>query len=185
MNELQNKYSDRFKIYYTLSEFSNDWAGMKGMINKDDLLKILNENSSDKFKEAEYFICGPGEMMELAKQSLLSENVPADKIHIEYFIPPIHHEEYIPEGEEDDVVKEREVEIILDGSEHKISVPPDTVILDAAINADLDPPYSCKAEYALPAGLNFIRVKLKWMSVKVCQILKLKKVIFLHVSRIR
>lgn len=145
LEELQNKYQDRFKIYYTLSEFSNDWSGLKGIINNSDLLKIVKDNCKNKVNEAEYFICGPVEMMDLAKQSLLSENVPQDKIHIEYFTAPVHHEEYIPAGEEDDVIKEREVEIILDGSEYKISVPPQMGILDAAINADLDPPYSCKA----------------------------------------
>jgi ring-1,2-phenylacetyl-CoA epoxidase subunit PaaE len=145
LDELLEKYSDKFKIYYTLSEFSNEWSGLKGIINKNDLQKIVNENIGDKSRDTEYFICGPGEMMELTKQTLLSENISSEKIHIEYFTAPVHHEEYVPEGEEDDVVKEREVEIILDGNEYKISVPPDIGILDAAINADLDPPFSCKS----------------------------------------
>jgi ring-1,2-phenylacetyl-CoA epoxidase subunit PaaE len=145
LDELLEKYSDRLKIYYTLSEFSGYWNGLKGIINKDDLIKILNDNPDYKTKGSEYFICGPGEMMELTKQTLLSENIPSEKIHIEYFTAPVHHEEYIPEGEEDDVIKEREVEIILDGNQYKIPVPPDIGILDAAINADLDPPFSCKS----------------------------------------
>ncbi|MDQ3019675.1 MAG: 2Fe-2S iron-sulfur cluster-binding protein [Bacteroidota bacterium] len=145
LTELQLKSSDRLKIYITLAESNNEWVGLRGIINKIDLLKIVNDNLSDKIKDAEYFICGPTEMMEIVKQSLLENNIDQKKIHIEYFTAPVHHEEYIPEGEESDEVKEREVEIILDGNEYKISVPPDMGILDAAINADLDPPYSCKA----------------------------------------
>ena len=142
---LQKEYSGRFKLFFTLSERSEEWNGLEGIINKNDLLKIINENAGNKLKEAEYFVCGPVEMMELVKQTLVSENVPGDKIHIEYFTAPVHHEEYIPEGEESDVIKEREVQIILEGNEYKISVPPDVGILDAAIKADLDPPYSCKS----------------------------------------
>ena len=144
LDEIHDKYSNRFKIYYTLTEVSDSWPGLKGFINKDDLLKIISDNSVNK-NSAEFFICGPEEMMELVKETLLSENVPEDRIHIEYFTAPVHHEEYIPEGEEDDVVKEREVEIILEGNEHKVIVEPEVAILDAAIKADLDPPFSCKS----------------------------------------
>ena len=36
------------------------------------------------------------------------------------------------------------VKIILDGEEHTISVEKGQTILDAAIEADLDPPYACR-----------------------------------------
>lgn len=143
--KLESKNKDRFKLYFTLIDVPENWNGLKGIIKKEVLLKIISENAGDKAKDAEYFICGPGEMMELVKQSLLSENIPSNKIHIEYFTAPVHHEEYIPAGEESDEIEERDVEIILDGMEYKISVPPDMAILDAAMNADLDPPFSCKS----------------------------------------
>lgn len=142
--DLQEKYTERFKLYNTLSETGSGWKGLKGFINRKDLINIINENSADK-TSSEYFICGPGGMMEHVKEILSDEKIPSEKIHIEYFTAPVHHEEYVPEGEEDDEIKEREVQIILDGSGHTVSVPPDTVILDAAIKADIDPPFSCKS----------------------------------------
>ena len=36
------------------------------------------------------------------------------------------------------------VRVILDGNEHTISVSEGETILEAAINADLDPPYACR-----------------------------------------
>ncbi len=143
--ELRNKYSDRFKLFLSLSESSGGWSGLKGIINKDGLLQIIKDNESDMSDEAEYFICGPAEMMEMVKQTLISIDINPNKIHIEYFTAPVHHEEYIPQGEETDEVKEREVEITLDGNDYKITVPPDVCILDAAMKADLDPPFSCKS----------------------------------------
>lgn len=145
LDELRKKYPDKLKVYYTLSEISDNWNGLNGIINKIDLLKIINDNPESKSVSSEYFICGPVEMMEIVKQSLLEENIDTKKIHIEYFVAPVHHEEYIPAGEEDDVIKEREVNIFLEGNEYSIPVLPNVSILDAAIKADLDPPYSCKA----------------------------------------
>lgn len=36
------------------------------------------------------------------------------------------------------------VKVILDGNEHEITVNEGDTILEAAINADLDPPYACR-----------------------------------------
>ncbi|MDZ4713549.1 MAG: 2Fe-2S iron-sulfur cluster-binding protein [bacterium] len=142
--ELQKKHKHRFELFFTVKETNEKWSGFEGFINKTDLMKIMSNNLRSK-NDAEYFVCGPGEMMEIVKDALVSQNVPAGKIHIEYFTAPLHREEYVPTGEEDDVVKEREVEIILDGNVYKVNVPPEIAILDAAMNADLDPPFSCKS----------------------------------------
>ena len=145
LDELREKHNERFKIYYTVETSDSNWSGLKGRINKTDLMNILNDNPEVTKTEQEYFICGPGEMMEIVKQTLVNEKISSEKIHIEYFTAPVNHEEYIPEGEESDVIKERKVKIILEGSEYDIVVPPSFNILDAAIKSDLDPPYSCKA----------------------------------------
>ena len=51
----------------------------------------------------------------------------------------------MPEGEEDTAIEGRKVKIILDDEEHTVNVPAGMVILDAVINADLDPPFSCRS----------------------------------------
>ena len=38
----------------------------------------------------------------------------------------------------------KKVKIILDGREHNINVNDDETVLDAAIEADLDPPHACR-----------------------------------------
>ncbi len=145
LDELAEKNQDRLNIHYTLSEPSHEWKGLKGMINKGDLDKILLEIPESRSRAAEYFVCGPEAMMNIVKAALLQNDIPQEKIHIEYFTAPVHHEEYIPAGEEDDTLKEREVKIILDGNQYSINVPPERAILDAALDADLDPPFSCKS----------------------------------------
>lgn len=145
LDEICRKYDQRLKIYYTVDQSDSNWTGIKGKINSDDLMKIIQQIPMVKNSDTEFFICGPAEMMELVKLTLVNEKFSSEKIHIEYFTAPVHHEEYIPEGEENDVVKDRKVKIILEGSEYDIDVPPSLNILDAAIKSDLDPPFSCKA----------------------------------------
>ena len=146
--ELQKNNNERLKLNFTLTDYDENYSGLKGMISSEDLLKIVNENAGEKLKDAEYFICGPTEMMEKVKSDLTGLNINSEKIHIEHFTAPIHHEEFIPEVEEIedfDATKETEVTILLDGAEHTVIVPPGSSILSAAIKADLDPPFSCKS----------------------------------------
>lgn len=144
--KLQQNNLDRFKLYFTLIESNENWKGLKGLINKNDLINIINENSTDKKNPSEYFICGPAEMMEMVKECLLEKKIDIKNIHIEYFTAPVHHEEFIPETEEEiDETKERDVKIILDGSEYDVTVRPGVSVLESAIKADLDPPFSCKS----------------------------------------
>ncbi len=137
------EHNDRFELYMTLSDFSENWNGLKGLINKYDLQNILNE--AEDLSQAEFFICGPGAMMELVKNVLKESGIGSEKIHIEYFVAPVVHEEFVPEGEEEAVIEGRKVKIILDNEEHAVNVPAGTVILDAVISADLDPPFSCRS----------------------------------------
>ena len=138
--ELNNK---RFDLQMTLSEYGDGWNRLKGKVNKYDLEKIIH--NVDEPLEAEYFICGPGAMMDIVNKYLVELGVAGERIHIEYFTAPIVHEEYVPEDEENVEVVGRKVKIILDGDEHTVNVPAGTVILDAVINADLDPPFSCRS----------------------------------------
>lgn len=145
LDELQEKYSGRFRLYYTLTEYTDSWQGLKGMINSSDLIKLVNENLSGSITETEFFICGPEVMMENVKKDLLGLDIPQNRIHIEYFTPPAHHEEFIPEDAESIEVKDRVIQLTLDGSEHTLKVESGVSILNAAIQADLDPPFSCKS----------------------------------------
>ena len=164
---LQEKSNGRLNLFFTISDFNDNYTGLKGMVNSEDLLKLVKENLGERSKEAEYFICGPEEMMEKVKDDLERINVDHKKIHIEHFTAPVHHEEFIPQkdsGEdfdESEILKEREVKVILDGSEHMLTVPPGVNILQAAIKADLDPPFSCKSGICTTCRAKLVSGKVK------------------------
>lgn len=142
LDNLADIYKDRFSLFYTLEEHDENWWGLSGRVNTITLTDILNKSNLQSDK-AEYFICGPTEMMQKMKESLKHLEVEQERIHIEYFTPP---ENKSPENSFDkQESRERKVKVILGNDEEEITVPPDTVILDAALNADLDPPYSCRS----------------------------------------
>ncbi|MEO6694393.1 MAG: 2Fe-2S iron-sulfur cluster-binding protein [Ignavibacteria bacterium] len=143
--KLQSIHPERFKLFFTIINSSDTWSGLNGMINGADLLKLIKDNTGGKPKEAEYFICGPVEMMDKIKIDLVGQGIDQKKIHIEYFTAPVHAEEFIPVTDDQDETKERKVHILLDGEEHFVNVNPGDNILNSAIKADLDPPFSCKS----------------------------------------
>lgn len=147
--ELKNNYSDRFDLYYTVSEYNTDWKGLTGFINTADLDKILIESDNKVQLEKEFFICGPGEMMELVKKHLTEKNYSLDKIHIEYFDAPVSPNPVtiseVTDEVSEEIIKDRKIKVILNDSEYDVPVPEGSVILDAVIAQDLDPPFSCRS----------------------------------------
>lgn len=94
----------------------------------------------------EYFICGPGPMMENVKKVLADLKAPSDKTHIEYFSAVI---EAVAAAEKKSANTGgklvSKVKIILDGVEEKFDIPSDgATILDTAIKVKMDVPFACK-----------------------------------------
>lgn len=140
---LHLKYSNRFSLNYSLTVYDSGWIGFKGMMNLVDLESIFSKPENMIFNTKEFFICGPVDMMKLVRTFLENKNIPDEKIHIEYFKAPAadySDREGIPKNYEN-----KKIRIILDGNEHDVLVPSGKVILDAALDADLNPPFSCRS----------------------------------------
>ncbi len=144
-SELENMATrdDKFRLLLTLSHPPAEWNGLTGKINKKEIDSLLAESGPEE--NTEFFICGPQAMMELVRSALAEKEVPADKIHIEYFTPLPSQGQNQNVAVDEMTGVDRKVRIIIDDEEHEITVPAGGVILDAAIEADLDPPFSCRS----------------------------------------
>ncbi|MBV6478879.1 MAG: 1,2-phenylacetyl-CoA epoxidase, subunit E [Ignavibacteria bacterium] len=156
-----HSHGSKLKILYTLIFPSKNWNYLTGNINKNDLINILSDNQISDSIEREFYICGPEKMMNLVKETLTDLKVRDENIHIEYFNAPSKHHEFIPEASISEELKERTVTVLLDGNEHEIKVPPDSSILNSAINADLDPPFSCKSGICTTCRAKLLSGKVK------------------------
>lgn len=134
LQKLKQDYPNQFFIQYIFSR-AHVAQALFGRIDKG----IINYSIKNKFKTFKfdsYYICGPEGMLKTVKESLLALNVPLDSIYFELFI----------ESKSKNKVSATSANaiIILDDENFKISVKQKQSILEAALAAGIDAPYSCK-----------------------------------------
>jgi ring-1,2-phenylacetyl-CoA epoxidase subunit PaaE len=142
LHELEKAYGDRFEVRHILSNPSAYWVGDKGRINQANATMFL-KNWGVNFNKDEFFMCGPEQMMEEIKKIYTVYEVPKERAHFEKFNAPMLNETM--EEKDDNSLKPQTVKVIYDGEEHVFLVEPHQSILEAALEKDIDLPYSCQA----------------------------------------
>jgi len=151
LDALKAKYGERFQLVYTLSQPSESWGGETGRLNKSQILKIMEGLPKPPPATTDYYICGPDDMMEEARRALDILAVPTERIHRESFLTATtakaHGEvtEVPTENSNEDSPQGHEVTVLYEGSEYKFRVEPHQTVLEAALDLDIDLPYSCQA----------------------------------------
>jgi ring-1,2-phenylacetyl-CoA epoxidase subunit PaaE len=148
LDTLTAKHGDRLKVVHALMEAGEVATAYIGVMSKDLVLKMIRENTALRFQNAEFFICGPGIMMDNTKQALVELDMPKEKIHIEYFTAKENNEDMKPEevgsGDMPEITSGKaKVKIKYDGKEHEFMMDVRETVLEAALDAGYDPPYSC------------------------------------------
>lgn len=142
------KYHDRLKVVYILDKPENGWKGYTGFVVKDMALKLLRENTDLNFRKAEFFICGPVPMMKEVESAISILGIDKEHIHIEYFTAKADEDKKAADVgagvvSEIPFTGKTRVKIIWDGKTAEFDVTERQTILHAALDAGLDPPYSC------------------------------------------
>jgi ring-1,2-phenylacetyl-CoA epoxidase subunit PaaE len=158
LEEIKSKNPDKFQITYVYDTPPSD-KFLKGPISEEVASDIIiKQNVSDA---DEFFICGPGPMMENIKKALQNRRVAAEKIHIEYFtsVQQELSQQKTFEGQED---MEAEVTVVLYGVETTFSLKSSGInILEAAIEAGVDAPFSCKGAVCCTCRAKVLEGKVK------------------------
>lgn len=147
LDQLAAANEARLKVVHILENApANTPELYQGLMSAEKVLSLL-ENHVGKNEDNEFFICGPGPMMENVKTALGQAKIDPKKIHIEYFtavIEAVKAAEASSAGTSGGKIVSK-VTIIMDGQELNIDLPSDgQVILDAALDGGLDAPYACK-----------------------------------------
>lgn len=129
-------------VIHVYDQPANKISDLQTGIVSIEKARALIENFGGKNAD-EYFICGPGPMMENVKTVLESFKIPKEKIHIEYFtsvIEAVNKAEAASGGN----VK-AQVKVLQYGVETEFELETNGLsILEAAIEAGVDAPFSCK-----------------------------------------
>lgn len=139
---LSEKYADRLSIHYVMSR--EDVSGsIKGRIDAEMCIG-LEKDHRNIFKSDEYFLCGPEEMIFSVKDELSKQGIAQEKIHFELFNTPVQKQDE-SSSDAENVVLDAEIMVLIDGEEHEFTLnSKGDSILDAAMDAGADVPFSCK-----------------------------------------
>lgn len=142
IEELERTYRERLKVHHILSRPSAYWVGQVGRISQGISIRFMKDSYTD-FTNDNFFLCGPEGMMEDVIKGLNIYNVSKNQIHRENFHAPMLDEIHVEET--DNSLKTQLVKVIYNGDEHEFEVKPHQSILEAALDLDIDLPYSCQA----------------------------------------
>lgn len=132
----------QLKLVYIFEEPITESADLhKGLLTIEKTTQLIESHGG--LNADEFFICGPGPMMENVKGSLEKLNIAQEKIHIEYFSSVIDAVNKA-EGQAGPDVK-AQVTVIQYGIETNFELETSGIsVLDASIEAGVDAPFSCK-----------------------------------------
>ncbi|MGQ0828366.1 MAG: 2Fe-2S iron-sulfur cluster-binding protein [Bacteroidota bacterium] len=133
--------SDRLNVIHILNTApANHPVSLQGMMTKEKNIELI-KNYVPVTADNEYFICGPGPMMDNVVAALKELKTEESKVHIEYFTTPVNPDDIKPVTPS---VKGATATIIMDGDEHIIPLEDNETILEAALRIGLDAPYACQ-----------------------------------------
>ena len=146
LSRLAAQYPSRLKVIHTLSAPAEGWFGEIGRIDESKIMQLIEDlKPVSPFSETHVYMCGPAGMMDSITPALLGQGVRKDCLHREQFSRKV--EELLEESSAEAAALSGNsiVRILLDGKWHQIEISGKESILDAALDAGLDMPYSCQS----------------------------------------
>ena len=141
---LKNKFVQRLSVFHVLSREQGDSDLFFGRLDHTKATQLLQKALPAAGLD-ECFICGPEAMIHDVQQALIEADVAPEAIHFELFAAAGGNAQakiVRPVGDDD---QKSQVTLRLDGRGYRLDMSyyGDTV-LDAALAAGIDAPYSCK-----------------------------------------
>ncbi|OBQ54950.1 ferredoxin--NADP reductase [Tamlana sp. s12] len=136
--ELQHAYKDRFSIQFVFSQQDEEDA-IFGRIEKSTVNYVM-KNEHKHIDVDAYYLCGPEAMIHTVKDVLTEHNTEASRIHYELFkaAKPV-------EVKTEDVASgTSKISVTVDDETTTFEMSQKQTILEAALDEDLDAPYSCQ-----------------------------------------
>ena len=151
LQDLKDKYKDRLTLIHVLSRQAQEVPLLEGRIDAAKVRQLIGTLLPAASMD-EVFICGPEAMIEATETALRAAGVPAERIHTERFSSP-RLDELSPEARRAAIAQpdpeapagQVALTVLIDGKPHELAMRRDQHVLDVALSAGLDAPYSCKA----------------------------------------
>jgi ring-1,2-phenylacetyl-CoA epoxidase subunit PaaE len=138
--DLKDRYPDRLVVFHVLSREVRDSPLLSGHLDKakiDELLDIAMQPASVD----EWFLCGPGDVIDAARASLRDHGVADDAVRFELF--HVASGQPAPAAAAVASSSSADVTIMLAGRSTRVVVGPGQDVLHVVMTARPDVPYGC------------------------------------------
>ncbi|TXF88667.1 ferredoxin--NADP reductase [Neolewinella aurantiaca] len=156
LNELARRHEGQFFVQHTLSRpvkhkagglrglfggGKTTWQGAKGRVDIAAVQRFIQDNPG-AVDDKNYYICGPGEMIDNVEQALLGLGMKKADIHSERFLSANAAQK---KAAADTPVAGGKVVAKISGKEVTVDLKPGQTILDGLLESGATPAYSCLA----------------------------------------
>lgn len=139
---LKDRYHPRFQMFHILSREGSDVPLLSGRIDAEKIRTVHDRLLGAREVDG-WYLCGPYDMVEMARLTLGELGVGDHRIHDElFFAGPLDPSALPPEPPPGEGTVN--LTVILDGRAVDTRMTPETSILDAALRVRSELPFSCK-----------------------------------------
>ena len=148
---LKDRYPTRLSLYFLLSREPQDVDLFNGRLDQEKVT-LLSKEVFDPLHTDAFFLCGPGNMIDSVRDTLVGLGVDAGRIHTERFVSDMPAgtahvaASAAPTKLQQAVAKEvAQITITMDGRQRTFAMlDDDPTVLDAAERVGMELPYSCR-----------------------------------------
>jgi ring-1,2-phenylacetyl-CoA epoxidase subunit PaaE len=137
--ELQHQYKERFSIQFVFSRKDED-NSIFGRIEKSTVNYVM-KNEHKHVEVDAFYLCGPEAMIYTVKDVLTEHGINENSVHFELFkaAKPAEINEQTTSGS-----GKTTITVMVDDEETTFEMSQKQTVLEAALDEDLDAPYSCQ-----------------------------------------
>ncbi len=148
---LKDRYPARLSLYFLLSREPQEVELFNGRLDRDKIT-LLSRQVFDPRQTDAFLLCGPGDMIESVRETLIGLGVDAARIHTERFAndmpagAPRIDAAAQPRPKRETAQAIAQITITMDGRQRSFAMlDDDPTVLDAAERIGMELPYSCRA----------------------------------------
>ena len=148
LQDLKDRYANRFTMVHVLSRQAQEVDMLEGRIDAAKVQQLVDTLLPAASMD-EVFICGPEAMITATEAALKTAGVPEGRVYAERFTTSADMAAKVQADSDAKaggapLGKLVALRVLLDGKFHEVPMGSADNVLDAALNAGLDLPYSCK-----------------------------------------
>ena len=140
LESMVDEAAGRFNLIHVLENAPEGMDCPTGWLTEEIIKESLTR--LPEMDDTEFFMCGPGPMMDIVENSLANMGIDKAKVHKESFTSSADTADAAADNDE---IIAREVTVIYDDEEYKYTVEPGETILEKGLDEDIDLPFSCQS----------------------------------------